>query len=374
LLKRRPLFRDIFFYGIALALLALAMHDGVVSLSESVALLAVYVCYIIVIGVSPHVRRRYRVQYLKKPAVMRQRSFVEEREESMALSSSSALLPAANADIRDGGYTMLESGLVPASISDGGVHTGGVHPEGVYSDGVYSQTGEQEKRRGMGEDDDGDDDAVDLPHPTSSSTASRSLEIITWPLRRAFSLTTPLCERGSPSEGLYVVTLIVSFLWVSLFSFVLSAVVQRWGKLTGVPLAFFGFALVALGAEIPDTVQSVTVARRGYGSMAVSNAVGSQILNICIGLGLPWTAALMAGKPISVSDHREIMVAVELQALNVICATAILLGVALVMRQSKVELKRSKGVFMVAMFFFIQTAYALFLFVPSVNQLFSPGP
>ena len=32
----------------------------------------------------------------------------------------------------------------------------------------------------------------------------------------------------------------------------------------------FGLAIVAVGAEIPDCIQSVTVARKGYGSMAVS--------------------------------------------------------------------------------------------------------
>eukprot|EP00965_Chrysotila_dentata_P077753 2565292-Pleurochrysis_carterae.AAC.1 len=34
--------------------------------------------------------------------------------------------------------------------------------------------------------------------------------------------------------------------------------------------------VIAIGAEIPDTIQSVTVAKRGYGSMAVSNSTGSQ--------------------------------------------------------------------------------------------------
>ena len=63
--------------------------------------------------------------------------------------------------------------------------------------------------------------------------------------------------------------------------------------------------------------------------------------------------------------------AVGLQTFNVVCVTVILLGMAFVMGQSKVELKPSKGVFMVAMFFFIQTAYALFLFVPAINNLVS---
>ena len=72
-------------------------------------------------------------------------------------------------------------------------------------------------------------------------------------------------------------------------------VAESFAKCRQVPLAFFGFLLVAIGAEVPDTIQSVAVARRGYGSLAVANAVGSQIINICIGLGLPWFISAASG-------------------------------------------------------------------------------
>ena len=46
--------------------------------------------------------------------------------------------------------------------------------------------------------------------------------------------------------------------------------------------------LISLGAAIADIMQCYIVSRKGYGSMAISNSIGSQILNICVGLGLPW--------------------------------------------------------------------------------------
>ena len=47
------------------------------------------------------------------------------------------------------------------------------------------------------------------------------------------------------------------------------------------------FGLIgAIGAEIPDTIQSVTMAR-GYGSIAVSNTIGSEILTFDW-TRLPW--------------------------------------------------------------------------------------
>ena len=48
-------------------------------------------------------------------------------------------------------------------------------------------------------------------------------------------------------------------------------------QLLGVPIGIMGMYVVAVGAQIPDTIQAVTVARRGHGSMAVASATGSQV-------------------------------------------------------------------------------------------------
>ena len=70
-----------------------------------------------------------------------------------------------------------------------------------------------------------------------------------------------------------------------------SSVIERWVELSGVNMAVFGLLLVSLGAEIPDTIESVSVAKKGYGSMAVANCQGTQVINIAIGLGLSWLIA-----------------------------------------------------------------------------------
>merc|ERR1711871_1018011 len=94
----------------------------------------------------------------------------------------------------------------------------------------------------------------------------------------------------------------MGFIWVSSFSFIIGTVAQRWAEVfydkSGINIGgeWFGLVVVSIGAEIPDAVSSMTVARRGYGSMAVSNAIGSQIINILIGLGLPWLITDLASK------------------------------------------------------------------------------
>jgi Ca2+/Na+ antiporter len=49
-----------------------------------------------------------------------------------------------------------------------------------------------------------------------------------------------------------------------------------------------GLTLIAFGASIPDCFSSLIVAKLGHGDMAVSNAIGSNVFDILICLGLPW--------------------------------------------------------------------------------------
>merc|ERR1719313_1288108 len=65
-------------------------------------------------------------------------------------------------------------------------------------------------------------------------------------------------------------------------------------------------------------IQSVTVARRGYGSMAVSNCTGSQILNILVGLGMPWTISCLSGQPVRIPGHEQLQVMAYFQVVNIV--------------------------------------------------------
>ena len=54
---------------------------------------------------------------------------------------------------------------------------------------------------------------------------------------------------------------------------------------------------------MPDALSSVIVAKQGKGSMAVCNAIGSNVFNILLGLGLPWVLSALiwpeqAGVPV----------------------------------------------------------------------------
>lgn len=56
----------------------------------------------------------------------------------------------------------------------------------------------------------------------------------------------------------------------------------------GLPEVIIALTVLAVGTSVPDLMSSIIVARKGQGDMAIANAVGSNIFDIAIGLGLPW--------------------------------------------------------------------------------------
>ncbi len=63
----------------------------------------------------------------------------------------------------------------------------------------------------------------------------------------------------------------------------------------GVPPILVALTVLAAGSSAPDLIASALVAREGRGDMAVANAVGSNIFDITVGLGLPWLLVLVLG-------------------------------------------------------------------------------
>ena len=67
---------------------------------------------------------------------------------------------------------------------------------------------------------------------------------------------------------------------ITIWSTCITNIVNRWVDLIhgdSVTMGYLGIVLVAVGAEIPDCVQSVQAARRGFGSMALSSCLGAQV-------------------------------------------------------------------------------------------------
>ena len=110
---------------------------------------------------------------------------------------------------------------------------------------------------------------------------------ISWPLLLCLFLTIPNCNNPK-FEKFFIVTFLMSTVWIAAFSYVMVWMVCLVGYTLGIPDTIMGITFLAAGTSVPDTIASVMVARNGYGDMAVSNSIGSNVFDILLGLGLPW--------------------------------------------------------------------------------------
>ena len=96
-------------------------------------------------------------------------------------------------------------------------------------------------------------------------------------------------------EQSYLRVFFVSIAVIVGLSWILVKSVIVFGDATAIPPVIVALTLLAAGTSAPDMISSVVVARQGRGDMAVANAVGSNIFDILVGLGLPWLIVMGIG-------------------------------------------------------------------------------
>merc|ERR1719454_1893254 len=107
----------------------------------------------------------------------------------------------------------------------------------------------------------------------------------------------------SPSRTHGFALFTISILWIGICTYVMVDSTNRIGIILTVPPFVTGLIFLAAGTSIPDTLGSIAVARQGEGDMAIANALGSNVFDILIGLGVPWTLRCMAGKQVTFTDQ-----------------------------------------------------------------------
>jgi len=127
-----------------------------------------------------------------------------------------------------------------------------------------------------------------------------------WPWYFGFKLTIPDCrfDRFSGPKGFWG-CFVMSILWIGLQCWLITYFIERIGCVIGAPHSLMALTVVAAGTSVPDALASVIVARSGQGDMAVSNAIGSNVFDIMLGLGIPFLiSSLIYDKPVSVATDK----------------------------------------------------------------------
>jgi hypothetical protein len=107
------------------------------------------------------------------------------------------------------------------------------------------------------------------------------------PFELIFSYTIPDCREESKAK-FWPITFVISIAYVAILSDFVLTMTTFVSNYLGIPTSISGATLLALGAQVPDTIASVSMAKKGMADGAISNAIGSQVINVTLGTGLPF--------------------------------------------------------------------------------------
>ncbi|XP_065365641.1 sodium/potassium/calcium exchanger 4-like [Calliphora vicina] len=148
---------------------------------------------------------------------------------------------------------------------------------------------------------DNDELPFDFFNWPKDSKWNKFIWLLSYPLECLFFLTIPNIRR-SCSQDCSGLCLVMSMLWISCLTYLCSWCITVIGYNLFIPDSVMGLVILAAGTSIPEAISSVIVTKKGYGSMAVCNAIGSNTIDILLCLGGPWLVKSLYF-PISSTRH-----------------------------------------------------------------------
>lgn len=349
-----PLVRDCAFYSLSIFVMLIIICNDLISWPEALFMLLLYVVYCVALHFNPALERWAHTWKLpiKLPTKEEQSALVTYKNVSepsynttQGTDEAKAITPAAvapaapnydqymdpnaswdpNAAWGEGGAAPAQPAAVADSWGDSWGTTGAAQATNgqqnyAYNNDSYDQDG-QPQAQAQPKDEQQTKVSTQVvvddyyrpkePRPEASNPLVKpangsQLEIIAWaivyPIHYLCRLTMP-DVKTEKYRNWYPFTFMMSMVWISLYSYFMVWMIVIIGATLGIPDTVMGLTFVAAGVSVPDALSSIAVIKEGYGDMAVSNAVGSNVFDILICLGLPWfiqTAIIKPGSHVNV--------------------------------------------------------------------------
>jgi len=143
----------------------------------------------------------------------------------------------------------------------------------------------------------------ELPHEehppwykAPDDTMGKVFHCATFGIKALVFLTTPNVLKhddkmgfaGWGNEKWFLVTIIISMIWLALFATLMTDVIEYLGCALGIGSTVMGLSFGAVGTSFPNLYASILVAKSGQGGMSICQAIASNTFNVCICLGFLW--------------------------------------------------------------------------------------
>ncbi|GLV42006.1 uncharacterized protein CBL_05036 [Carabus blaptoides fortunei] len=321
-----PLVRDCFFYAISILVMLFTIIDETVTWAEATFMLCMYVVYCVCLHfnsaleswVTMHVP--LPASCVKAPeeesALVSYRTLHEDRTRIPSYSTSppattpTVQQPAVEStglnswnDDMDHGFGAAPTNFGAAPTNFGAAPTSGAPATQAL---MPQQPPPPQIQLPITQDYYKPKSDQDRPSPLIKPTEGGYFELYSWaivfPIHYMCTKTMPDCKTEK-YKNWYPFTFFISMIWISFYSYIMVWMITIIGSTLGIPDTVMGLTFVAAGVSVPDALSSIAVIKEGYGDMAVSNAVGSNVFDILICLGLPWfiqTAIIKPGSHVNV--------------------------------------------------------------------------
>lgn len=148
-----------------------------------------------------------------------------------------------------------------------------------------------------------------------------------------------------PNRKHYYLVFLESIIIIAALSWVLVELAVVISAELNIPESIVALTVIAIGTSIPDLFSSMIVARQGRGDMAVSNAIGSNIFDILVGLGLPFLIFLLISGGSVDSSQGDLI-----SSVIILFASVILLSILLIV--SKWKVGKLTGIILLGLYIF----------------------
>ncbi|XP_055299651.1 sodium/potassium/calcium exchanger Nckx30C isoform X2 [Sitodiplosis mosellana] len=325
-----PLFRDCTFYSVSLLVLIYFFRDNKIYWWEALILFSIYVCYAV------FMKWNHQMECLvKKMLYKNKNNAANSSETSMATQPGGSMTSRAASETRavPGGSGTNHSSAVTGAKFRHGLLQLMIHTIDPMHDGKVDEKATQlhaiaslkvlldatKPQRGAATSTAANNVKInfkettlvgDRPNgniDTTLDSQSNDLEDVNEPLdmawpkegrkRLSYVLVAPILvplwltlpdTRTPRGKRFFVVTFLGSIAWIAAYSYLMVWWANVFGETADIPPEVMGLTFLAAGTSIPDLITSVIVARKGFGDMAVSSSVGSNIFDVTVGLPIPW--------------------------------------------------------------------------------------
>lgn len=264
--EKWPLIRDSAVYATSIAVLAAIAVDNVIMWYEALIMVTMFFGYFVFLFT------QYKLVEAVEKWKHNSRIPVFERIKRLIFCRKYASMESQNVTLHRSDTQIRQYGTVEHQLREG---------ERASSKIIFTST--------FSECDQSDVDEQTYILPPSKSSRSNML-LIVWrifcsPVNFALWATIPDCRT---KRSLFPITFVMSIIWVSAITYVLSWFLTICGDTFHVSDVVMGIGVLAVGSSIPEAVSGIINAQNGEGSMSISSALGSNTMDILLCLGLPW--------------------------------------------------------------------------------------